>query len=76
MVTGCKLMTKTDEHDALMAKLREIDFISCPRCDSGIYTDNEEGLEAFTLLGLPNLICPFCLLEYDLSVYLESDDND
>ena len=69
-------MTETDKHDELMAKLKEIDFISCPRCDSGTYTDNEEGIEAFTLLGLPNLICPFCSLEYSIDVYLETDDDD
>jgi hypothetical protein len=73
---GFKLMAETDEHDELMTKLKEFDSIYCPRCGDGVSTDDEEGIEAFTLFGLPTLVCPFCFLEYSINVYLETDDDD
>jgi Zn-finger nucleic acid-binding protein len=51
----------------LMQKLREFEFIACPRCGDGVFSDDEEGMELLTMLGLPSLQCVHCL--YEFSVY-------
>lgn len=57
-------------------RLMSFDYLACPRCHDGIFTDDENDIEALTILGLPRLLCQFCGLEYDLSFYLGDADNE
>jgi len=53
--------------------LHQYDFLACPRCSNGVFFDDELGFELLIMLGLPQLLCPFCFFEYHASFYLDDD---
>jgi hypothetical protein len=53
--------------------LMEYQFLSCPRCSDGIFSDDELAFELLTMLGLPDLLCLFCGFQYHASFYLDND---
>jgi uncharacterized protein YbaR (Trm112 family) len=70
------LMDKNCLTQSHLDRLMSFDYLACPRCHDGIFTDDDEGIAMLIILGLPRLLCPFCSLEYDLSFYLGDNDNE
>lgn len=49
--------------------IEDFDFLACPKCGEGLFTDDDDGIDLLTMLGNDYLSCPFCCHQYHVSYY-------
>ena len=69
-------MDETAINPKYLSFLMSFDYLQCPHCEDGIFSEDHEDVEKLIILGLPRLLCLCCGQEYDLSFYLGDNDNE